>query len=211
MFEIEYKGGNTVVIATKNTTLVVDPKRSVVGQKDMNTKGDVELATEARFAVNNPDAKLNIEGPGEYEVGDFSLRGVAAQRHLDTEADKKQSTIYQIEVGGVRIALIGNIAPKLVEEQLEAIGVIDIVIIPVGGNDYTLDAVSAAAIVRQIEPKVVIPVHYNDTALTYEVPQDSLETFVKDMGVSVETVAKFKVKSAGSLPDALQVVEVTRS
>ena len=164
MFDIEYKGGNSVVFTTKKTTLVADPKTYIVGLKDTTIKEAIELATEARFALQSKDAVLAIEGPGEYEIGDFSIRGISAVRHIDTEADERVATIYRIEVGDVRIALLGNIAPKLSEDQLEAVGVVDMLVIPVGGGGYTLDATSAATIVRQIDPKVVIPVHYADGA-----------------------------------------------
>lgn len=211
MFEIEYKGANCVVLATKNSSIVTDPKLSVVGLKDLAIKNDVELATEARFAINAPEARLSIEGPGEYGVGDFDIHGIAAQRHLDAETDPKLSTIYRVEIGDLRVAILGNIYEKLNEEQLEEIGVVDILIIPVGGNGYTLDATGAATLTRSIDPKVVIPVHYADKALKYEVPQDPLETFVKELGAPVEETAKYKVKQAGSLPQVLTVVELQRS
>jgi L-ascorbate metabolism protein UlaG (beta-lactamase superfamily) len=210
MFDIEYKGGNAVVITTKKTTVVADPKLSNLGLKDVSAKGAVEVATEERLIVRDGELLL-IEGPGEYEVGDFSLRGVSAIRHIDVTHDDKMATIYRLEVGDTRIALIGNIAPKLSEEQLEALGVIDIVILPVGGGGLTLDATSAASLVRQIEPKVVIPTHYADPALTYEMSQDTLEVFIKELGAPVETVAKYKVKATTSLPAVLTTVEVTRS
>lgn len=211
MFDIEYKGGNTVVIATKKTTVVIDPKLSVVGLKDVLLKDAIEIATEARFASTNPAAKLLIEGPGEYEAGDFSIRGIRATRHLDTESDEPISTMYRIEVGDVRIAVIGNIAGKLNEDQLEGLGVVDILVLPVGGGGYTLDATGAAMLTRQIDPKVVIPVHYADAALAYEVPQDILETFTKELTAPVETTGKYKIKSSASLPPVLTVVEVSRS
>jgi L-ascorbate metabolism protein UlaG (beta-lactamase superfamily) len=211
MFEIEYKGGNTLIISTKKATIVADPKLSINGLKDIVIKDAVEIATEARFASNGQDAKLLIEGPGEYGIGDFDIRGIPAQRHLDSEADEKVSTIYRIEIGDVRIALIGNIYEKLSDDDLEEIGVIDIVILPVGGNGYTLDGTGAAGIVRKIDPKLVIPVHYADKALAYEVPQDSLELFVKELGAPVETTAKYKSKGVSSLPASLSVLELTRS
>lgn len=211
MFEIEYKGGNTVIISTKKATIVVDPKASLVGLKDVAIKDAVELATEARFALNSDGAKLVIEGPGEYGVGDFDIRGIAAQRHLDSESDPRISTIYRIEIGEVRIALFGNIYEKLTDDELEEIGVIDIVILPVGGNGYTLDATGAANIVRKVDPKLVIPVHYADKALAYEVPQDTLETFVKELGAPLETTAKYKSKGITSVPSTLTVIELTRS
>lgn len=212
MFEIEYKGGNAVVLSTKNTTLVVDPKTSLVGLKDVATKDAVELGTEPRFLTQHADAKLAIEGPGEYEIGDFSLKGIAAQRHIDTDADERIATIYRIGVGEIAVALLGNIAPKLTEEELEGVGIVDILILPVGGGGYTLDATGAATIVRQVEPKVVIPVHYADGALKYEVPQDDLETFTKELGAPVEEpVAKFKVKAASSIPQTLTTIVLNRS
>jgi L-ascorbate metabolism protein UlaG (beta-lactamase superfamily) len=211
MLEIEYKGGNTVVIATKKATIVTDPKLSVVGLKDLSTKDLIEIATEARFALNDEDAKLNLEGPGEYGVSHFDIRGIAAQRHLDSGADPKIATIYRIESGEFRIGLLGNIYEKLHEDQLEELGIIDILIIPVGGNGYTLDATGAASLVRSIDPKAVIPVHYADDGLKYEVAQDELEVFIKELGAPVEEVSKYKLKQASLLPDALTVIKVTRA
>lgn len=211
MFEIEYKGGNTLLISTKKAVIVTDPKLSVVGLKDLVIKDAVELATESRFALNSQDAKLLIEGPGEYGVAEFDIHGISAQRHLDSSDQEKLATIYRIEVGDVRIGLLGNIYESLAEDQLEALGVIDILIIPVGGNGYTLDATGAAGLVRKIDPKVVIPVHYADSALSYEVPQDTLGTFVGELGAPVETMAKYKSKGVSSIPAILTVVELTRS
>lgn len=212
MLDIEYKGGNTVVLSTKSTTIVADPKASLVGAKDISTKGMVELGTEERFLVREPEAKLVIEWAGDYEVGDFSISGVAAQRHIDTEADEKVATMYRIGANDLNLALIGNVAPKLSEDQLEALGVVDILVIPVGGGGYTLDATSAATIARQIEPKVVIPVHYADAALKYEVPQDAVDTFIQELGAPVEEVgAKYKIKTASAIPSVLTVMRLNRS
>lgn len=211
MFEIEYKGGNGITIATKKTTLHIDPKLSVVGLKDIKTRDEIELATEERFVVENSEARIIISWPGDYEVGDFTIKGIAAIRHIDTDADEKRSTIYRLECGDVRIAVIGNVAPKLSDDQLEGIGVIDVLIIPVGGGGYTLDATSAASVVRQVEPKVIIPVHYADTGLRYEVPQDTLETFTKELGAPVESVTKLKIKGNSSLPPVMTVIELARS
>lgn len=211
MFDIDYKGGNSVVIATKNLKLVSDPKLSIFGLKDANVKDALELATESRFLIESSEARLAIEGPGEYEIGNFSIRGIAATRHIDTEAEKAGTTMYRIVIGDVSIALLGNITGKLSEDQLEAIGVVDIAIIPVGGGGYTLDGTDAARLIRQIDPKVVIPVHYADTSLSYEVPQDDLSVFISELGAPVETVDKYKVKASASLPAVMTVFEVKRS
>lgn len=209
MFEIEYKGAGTVVISDKKNTVVTDPKLSLAGGKDVVVKDAVELATEERFVLNSPSSKLHIEGPGEYGFGDFDITGVAAQRHIDTDNDPKISTMYRIEIGDARVALLGNIYEKLSDEQLEEIGVVDTLIIPVGGGGYTLDATGAASLVSQIDPKIVIPVHYADSGLHYEVPQAELDEFIKQLGAPVEDGGvKYKVKT---LPDTLTVVKITRS
>ena len=211
MFEIEYKGGNGIVISTKKSTAVIDPKLSVVGLKDLSVKDTVQIATEERFLVEDRTSRINIEGPGEYEIGDFSIRGISASRHIDDPKGEAKATIYRVEIGDVRLAILGNVAPKLSEDQQEMIGVIDILILPVGGSGYTLDATSATSIVRQIDPKVVIPTHYADSGLHYEVPQDSIDTFIKELGLQPEIAAKYKVKSAAALPEVLTLVQVSRS
>lgn len=211
MFELEYKGGNTVVVSTKKSTLVIDPKLSVVGLKELKVKDLIEVITEERFRVSDSDARVVVDGPGEYEVGDFTIRGMAAVRHIDTSDQGMLSTIYHVECGDVRLGILGNIQPKLSEDQYESIGVIDILIIPVGGGGYTLDATSAAAIVRNVGPKVVVPVHYAGAGLSYEVPQDSLDVFVGELGAPVETVPKLKIKTASALPQALTVMAIERS
>ena len=211
MFEIEYKGANSVVISSKKATIVIDPKLSMVGLKDVSVKDAIELATEARFALNSEDAKLVIEGPGEYGVANFDIRGIAAQRHLDTESDPKVSTIYRIECGDVRLAVVGNIYEKLSEAQLEEIGVVDILVIPVGGGGYTLDATGAAAVTSRIDPKVVIPVHYADPAISYEVPQSEFEAFATELGLPVEEMTKLKLKNSSALPATLTIYKLARS
>ena len=211
MFEIEYKGANSIIISTKKAKLVVDPKLSIVGLKDVSTKGLVELATESRFIVNDSDAILSIEGPGEYGVAGFDIRGIPARRHIDSESEGLMSTIYRVEIGEARIGIIGNIDKTLSDEQLEELGVLDILIIPIGGGGYTLDATDAANLVRMIDPKVVIPVHYADKSLKYEVPQDELGLFTAELGVPVEMVAKYKLKQLPIVPATLSVVEIVRS
>ena len=211
MFEVEYKGANCVVINTKKAKLIIDPKLSLVGLKDLSIKDAVELATEERFATNNADAILSIEGPGEYGVASFDIKGIPARRHIDNEAQGLLSTIYRIEIGELRVGVIGNISEKLSDEQLEELGLIDILIIPVGGGGYTLDVTGAASLVRMISPKIVIPTHYADRALKYEVPQDDLKLFITELGVPVETVAKYKLKQLPITQTTLSVIEVTRS
>lgn len=211
MLEIEYKGGNTLVLSTKKTSVVLDPSRVGTGLKPLVLKDSIRLTTEERFAAAGGEG-LALEGPGEYEVGDFSIRGVAARRHIDAPEDGKHSTIYRIEAGDIRIAVFGNVAADIHEDQFEELGVVDVVVVPVGGGGYTLDATAAAAIVRHVTPTAAIPVHYADAELSYEVPQDALDVFTKELGAPVEEVgAKYKLKGPSALPETLTSIVITRS
>jgi L-ascorbate metabolism protein UlaG (beta-lactamase superfamily) len=119
--------------------------------------------------------------------------------------------MYRIEIGDTRIGVIGNIDEKLSDEQLEELGVIDILILPIGGGGYTLDGNAAAGLVRMISPKIVIPIHYYDQSLEYEVPQDDLKLFIAELGAPVEVMPKFKSKQASITLAPLSVIELTRS
>lgn len=211
MLDIEYKGGNSVVLTTKGKQLAIDPNQSMLGLKPAKYSDVVYVATEARFAVDDPGDFVQFEGPGEYEIGPFAIRGVPAQRHIDTENDEKKSTMYRIEVADIRIAVLGNVDKTVSENQLESIGVVDILIVPVGGNGYTLDAKDAVTVVRQVEPKIVIPVHYADAGLTYEVPQNTVEEFTEALEATVEREAKLKLKGSSSIPAGLTVCVLERS
>lgn len=208
--EIEYKGANAITIKTSESFIVTDPKLSLNGLKDIKTAEAIELVTDKRFMINEGQEKLIIDGPGEYEVSHISITGVAAQRHSD--ADGTDATMYRLVVSGYRIALIGHIIDSLSEDQLEALGTIDIVIVPIGGSGYTLDAHGAAKVVKALDPKVVIPVHYADTSIKYEVPQGELDPFIKELGtVQHDTLDKLKLKAGSSLAEVLTLVELKRT
>lgn len=207
--EIEYKGATAITIKSgSSVNVVVDPKLSSVGLKDLKVADTIELATDTDLAIDN-DQKILISGAGEYEVSGVSIKGVSVPRFKDTTGRKV--TAYRLEVGGVRVAILGHIQEVLDEAQLEEIGVVDILVVPVGGNNYTLDAHSAAKIVNQIDPRIIIPVHYNDKAVKYDVAQDDLAGFLKELSAQEhEVVDKLKVKN-GVIPAARTVYELNRS
>lgn len=208
--DIEYKGANCVVISTKKGSVITDPKLSFAGQKDVTVKDALVVATQSEFVPTVPQGVVTIDQPGEYEVGDISVRGVAAKRLIDHDGSKS-ATMYRVSAADVNIAVIGHVVTPLDEDQLEALGVVDILIVPVGGGGYTLDSHQAVALVRQIDPRVVIPTHYADKGLKYEVPQNSLEDFVKELSVtSQETLPKYKIKG-GVMPETLTLIELTRT
>jgi len=206
--EIEYRGANCVVIKDKNILIVVDPTTNV-SVKEAKESNAMVLATQEKFAPSELEAKnFVIDMPGEYEHKDVSVRGIAVRAHLDVNEQAKNATMYAIEAGDTRIVVIGHTVAPLNDDDLESLGTVDIVIIPVGGGGYTLDARDAATIVRQISPKVVIPTHYADTHIKYEVPQEPIENFVKELASAHEKASVLKVKT---LPEVLTIYELART
>lgn len=207
--EIEYKGATTVTIKSgSSVNIVVDPKLSAVGLKDMKVMGAIELVTDNDLAVDK-DQKILINGPGEYEVSGVSIKGIPVARYKDT-SDRKV-TAYKIEVGGVRVAILGHVQDVLDEAQLESIGLVDVLAIPIGGNNITLDAHAAAKLVNQIDPKIIVPIHYADKDVKYDVAQDDLAGFLKELSAQEhEIVDKLKIKN-GIMPVTRTVYEINRT
>lgn len=207
--DIEYKGGNCVIITVKKNSIAVDPKLSEISLKDQGSNATVQLLTQPGFEAPHGDDTLVISGPGEYEVANMSIRGVAARAHMDTEEDGKKATMYSIGTEDISVAVAGHIYPDVSEDQLEALGVVDVLIVPVGGAGYTLDAAGAVDLVRKVGPKIVIPTHYADNSAAYPVPQAELDLFVKELGATVEVANKLKLK-AGMLGETLTVQQLNR-
>ncbi|MFO0881852.1 MAG: MBL fold metallo-hydrolase [Candidatus Saccharimonadales bacterium] len=205
--EIQYYGANCVRIGNKKVSVLVDDTLANVGLSSVATAEDIALFTLEK-GTKNPN-KFLIEGPGEYEVSEVSVRGIPAQAHLD--ADGHRATMYSIQMQGFSIGVIGHVHPNLSEDQLELLGLIDVLIIPVGGSGYTLDATGAASLVKKIEPKIVVPTHYADSAVKYELPQAELNTFLSEIGASEpERVDVLKLKES-ELGDKTRVVVIERS
>ena len=207
--DIEYKGGNCVVITIKKNTVVVDPKISVLGLKDQGANATVQLATQPDFVAPHEESTLIVQSPGEYEVANISIHGIAARAHMDGVGAPNAVTMYSVAADDIAVAVVGHVYPELTEEQLEALGVVDVLIVPVGGNGYTLDATGAVQLIRKIDPKIVIPTHYADSHISYPVPQAELEVFTKELGAAVETSNKLKLK-AGTFSDVLTVQQLNR-
>jgi len=208
--DIQYYGANTVRISSKKDSIIVDDNLANLGQKSVTKNGDIVLFTGPHGdSSSTTEPKIVIDRPGEYEVSDISIQGIAARSHIDEE-DQKNSIIFKIVEDETKIVVAGHIFPELNDEQLEAIGMVDVLIIPVGGNGYTLDGIGALKIIRDIEPKIVIPTHYDEKGFNYPVPQQPLEEALQALAMEPkETVSRLKVKPV-DLTDTTQLIILER-
>ena len=191
--EIEYLGGGTIALTTKKATFIVDPVRSDTNLKPALKPGAIYLATQPNQVPEGVEG-LVIDGPGEYEVSEVAIVGVGARNMLASDT-VKQNTVYKLVTSESSICIVGNIDGPLDEHQLEELGLSDIAIIPVGGGGFTLDAKDAAQVVKQLEVKAIIPVHYHEPGVKYEVPQDDLDLFITEVGGHKEEISKLKLKN----------------
>lgn len=207
--DIQFYGANCLVISTSGVRAVVDDNLSELGGKTVTKAGDLVLFTGPTFEVK-VDTKLTIAGPGEFEVADFSIQGIPARAHMD-EDKQRTATMYKLTSKDVTVLVLGHIYPDLSDTELETIGMVDVLITPVGGNGYTLDPIGALGIIKKIEPKLVIPTHYADKVFNYPVPQQSLEDALKGLAMEPKlTTAKLRVKP-GELSDSTQLVILEKS
>lgn len=191
--ELEYYGGNCLKISSKKATIVIDDNLSDLGLQTIIKPKDIAIYTTTAIG-QNAESQFTIDMPGEYEVSDVSILGVSARAHMD-EPGIRSATIYRITVNDIRVAVVGHIYPELTDDELEQIGTIDVLVIPVGGNGFTLDGLGALKIIKKIEPSIIVPTNYADKALKYEVPPADLETALKGLSMEpVETVDRLKLK-----------------
>ncbi len=195
----------------ENRIVVIDPFSQELGLELPSIKADVLLITHQHPDHNNikaiKGAPFLIEGPGEYEVKGVLAQGILAWHGFLGKENLGDVTIYLIEADGIRLCHLGDINQKeLSSEQIEALGGVDILMVPVGGK-YTIDAEGAQRIINQIEPKIIIPMHYKLPGLKTDL--QPVDVFLKVMGQEgIVPQPSLKVKKQ-NLPGETKLVVLT--
>ena len=188
--QIDFFGANCLRLKTNNTVLVFDDNLKALGARSIISRGDVVCLTNDKLIqlTEIPATKIIIDTPGNYEVSDVLIDGIWAKSFM-LDLEPAHATIYKVVSENINLAIVGHIQPDLSEEQLEELGIIDILFVPVGGAGYTLDALGAFKVVKSIDPKLVIPTHFEQKGLRYEVPQATFEEFAKLIPAEAEYIA----------------------
>jgi L-ascorbate metabolism protein UlaG (beta-lactamase superfamily) len=202
--DVQFYGANCLVFSNKELRIVVDDTLATQGGKSVTKPDDVVLFTQPLGENQAPETRMVIDMPGEYEINNVAVKGIPARGHMD-EPGTEKATMYKITVGDTIYLVTGHIYPELTESELEGIGLVDVLFVPVGGNGYTMDPVGALKLTRAIDPKLVIPTHYDDKTLKFEVPQQTLEQAMKEFAMEPkEPVDKLRLKPA-ELGEATQL------
>ncbi|MFA4881172.1 MAG: MBL fold metallo-hydrolase [Candidatus Doudnabacteria bacterium] len=217
MAKIYWAGQSCFQISVSNSKdhsadIVIDPfDEDFTGLKLPNLSADIALVTHDHKDHNNiKDLKgtpFVIQGSGEYEVKGVFVQGIPSFHDDKEGTERGQNTIYVIEAEEMRFCHLGDLGQKqLTDEQLEKIDGIDILMVPVGGEGYTIDSSVAQKIISQIEPKIVIPMHY---ALPKSKSKlDEVSKFLKTMGKPSVTPQEKLVVKDSTLPKegAMEIV-----
>lgn len=212
--EIQYLGHACFRIKGKKAILVTDPFADSIGLKMPLTSADIVTLSHNHDDHNNSKAvgkttrrePFVVDTPGEYEVSGVFIFGIGTKHDASNGKKRGLNTVYVINMDGMRLVHLGDLGHKLSEKQLEEINGVDILFIPVGGT-YTLGPKEAAAVVSQIEPRIVMPMHYQVPGLNLKLKP--VDEFLKEMGSEAKPASSLTT-SREKLPEEREVVVLKR-
>ncbi|MDO8637790.1 MAG: MBL fold metallo-hydrolase [Dehalococcoidia bacterium] len=205
--DIVWLGHSTFRLKGKQITIITDPFEST-GPDDPWPRPTAQVVTISHSHPGHNNVKgvegnpKIISGPGEYEVSGSFIVGFSTFH--DTEEGKRlgRNTIFNAEIDGVRICHLGDLGHPLSAQQVEAMGSPDVLLVPIGGTS-NLGVVAAAHTVRQLEPHIVIPMHFLSTA---GAPIEPLDKFAHEIGLKLEpSIPRISV-TRSNMPSDMRVV-----
>lgn len=206
--EIIHLGHSSFKIKGKQATLVTDPfSPQMTGLKFPQVSADIVTISHQHDDHNKASlvngAPQVFSGPGEYEVKGVKILGVSTFHDSSQGAERGKNTVYQIKMDGLTLVHLGDLGHKLETEEVEALNGVDILLVPVGGV-YTLDGKGAVQVVGQLEPRIVIPMHYQVTGLKFEL--EAVDKFLKELGKEGVVPQPKLTITKDKLPEELEVI-----
>ena len=205
--EITWLGHSCFKLKGKQSTVITDPFSPAIGYTLGKVTADIVTVSHPHpghsYVQGVADEPRILKSPGEYESGGVLSVGVHTFHDNEKGAQRGKNTVFVIDVDDVMICHLGDLGHVLTAEQVAEINGVDVLLIPVGGVS-TIDAVQAAQVVRQLEPKIIIPMHYKTEAEKKDL--ETAERFLKEMGVKEIVPQPKLLANKNSLPLTMQVV-----
>ena len=211
---INWHGQSCFKIQGDKATVITDPFNNEHGLKVPRLSGDIVTSSHDHGDHSNVKAVKGmgetepfiVDGPGEYEVKNVFIYGISSFHDDKHGTERGSNVIYRFEIDGISLAHLGDLGHILESQQLERLEGVDILMIPVGGV-YTIDGKQAVKIISQVEPRIVIPMHYHIPGLKVSKKIDTLDSFCKEIGVCPPNKeSKFKITKKDLPQEDLQVV-----
>jgi L-ascorbate metabolism protein UlaG (beta-lactamase superfamily) len=208
--DITWYGHSCFRLSDRGVTIVTDPPSDDLGYDRPRIRADVVTISHEHPGHNNRvgfrGGPRFFDGPGEYEVKEVFITGIATYHDGRNGSVRGRNTVFLFEFDGLTVCHLGDLGHVPSQSEVEDLSSVDVLLIPVGGL-HTIDASKASEVISLIEPRLVIPMHYKT-----KVEKAKLETvtkFLKEMGVApVPPQPELKV-SKSSLPEDTQVVVLT--
>jgi L-ascorbate metabolism protein UlaG (beta-lactamase superfamily) len=210
---IQWLGQSAFKIQDKELTIAIDP-HDKTGLKMPKFQADLLLITHDHDDHNNVKAikgtPFIINGPGEYEVKNVFVYGLKAFHDNKEGTERGKITCYVIEINGVKIAHLSDLGQdNLNERKLSILEGVDILLIPVGGI-YTINGTGAVKIISQIQPRIIVPMHYKIPGL--KIKLEPVETFLKEFGVNdPEKMDKLKIQKKDLPQEETKVIILNKA
>lgn len=211
--QIQWFGQSCFKLQTKyqdqDITIITDPVGEKYGIKMGKHHADIVTISHQQDDHNNLDVIKDdpfvIDHPGEYETKGIFVYGIPGYHDDKQGAERGLNTMYYIKAEEMHILHLGDIGHTLTDDQLDRISKVDILFIPVGGT-YTVNADKAIEIIGQLEPRIVIPMHYDIPGLKLSNPIDPVEKFIKASGLPAEKMDKFKIAKKDLPQDTTRLI-----
>lgn len=190
----------------KHASIVTDPYDKSVGLPSLKLRADVITVSHDAPGHNYVKAASGadhiLNGPGEYEIGNVFVTGIVTP----DEAKTTRNVLYVFDYDGLTVAHLGDMQKVPTQTQIEALELINVLLVPVGGGN-SLNAAQAAELVSMLEPNIVVPMHYQIPGINLEL--DDVERFLKEMGVADPKEEDSLKITSSSLPEETETVILT--
>lgn len=207
--EITWYGLSCFRLTERNlATVVTDPYDSqVAGYESLKLRADIVTVSHEAAGHSFTQAVKGysrlINTPGEFEIGNVFITGIQTNGYGKHSADEPRNNLYVFDYEGVTVAHLGDLRRVPSQTEIEALGTVHIVLVPVGGGGG-LNAAKAAEVVSLLEPGFVIPMHYGSSACNLKLAP--LSKFLKEMGLgSIKPQPSLKVTKS-MIPEETRVV-----
>ncbi|MFH1427695.1 MAG: MBL fold metallo-hydrolase [Patescibacteria group bacterium] len=194
-------------ISSDGITVVTDPFDKSIGLKPPSFEADIVTVSHDHFDHNNIKSLRGnpyvVKGAGEYDIHGVLVEGVESYHDSKNGAEKGKNIMCRIEVDDISIVHLGDLGHILDNKQLERLAGADILLIPVGGV-YTIDSKKAVEVVSQIEPRIVIPMHYKVKGLKVDI--ETADKFIKELGIKPTMEEKLKISKKDLPQEDMELV-----
>jgi L-ascorbate metabolism protein UlaG (beta-lactamase superfamily) len=205
--EIDWFGHACFRLRGREGTVITDPYNKDIGLSFARPRGDIVTVSHAHpghsFVKGVKGEPKVIEEPGEYEVKNIFITGVPTAHDKKGGKERGANTVYVFDLDGLTICHLGDLGHVPTQPQAEALGNVNVLLIPVGGVS-TINASDAAEIVSMLEPQIVIPMHFEHPELKFKL--EPAAKFFKEMGIKPLAPAPSLKVTKDSLPSETQVV-----